>query len=43
MKLKGKEHPCWGCEETLNCINGLYCTRLKGYLEYAQTKPCKES
>ncbi|MDY5632505.1 MAG: hypothetical protein SPF56_08470 [Bacteroidaceae bacterium] len=31
---------CSGCRWTMNCLNGLYCKRLKRYVEYATQQPC---
>ena len=33
---------CQGCELAQQSINGLYCTRLKRYVEHQQTKPCEK-
>ena len=33
---------CKGCELALKAINGLYCTRLKSYVEHQHTKPCEK-
>lgn len=31
---------CHGCRFTLNGINGIFCTRLHRYVQYATTQPC---
>ncbi len=31
---------CKGCRNTINTINGLYCTRLNRNVEYCKTQPC---
>lgn len=33
---------CQGCELARKSLNGLYCTRLKCYVEHQQTKPCEK-
>ena len=33
---------CEGCEYTRNCINGLFCTKLKIYVEYKEFKVCTQ-
>lgn len=31
---KQQNRVCEGCEYTRNCVNGLFCTKLKIYVEY---------
>nr|DAZ14006.1 MAG TPA: hypothetical protein [Caudoviricetes sp.] len=32
---------CGNCQFHRNCINGLYCLKLKEYVQYARTKKCE--
>lgn len=32
---------CKNCEFHRNCINGLYCMKLKKYVEYSHSKQCE--
>lgn len=32
---------CQICESHRNCINGLYCLKLKKYVQYALEKECE--
>ncbi len=31
---------CYGCRFTQNSINGIYCTRLRRYVQYTNVQPC---
>ena len=39
--MKRQITPCKGCELARNQINGVYCTRLKRYVQHVMEKPCK--
>ncbi|EFB31759.1 hypothetical protein HMPREF0971_02039 [Segatella oris F0302] len=32
---------CRNCQFHRNCINGLYCMKLKEYVQYCQRKKCE--
>lgn len=32
---------CQSCDSHRNCINGLYCLKLKKYVQYAFEKECE--
>lgn len=33
---------CKGCRNAYYALNGLYCTRLKRYVEYNKVQPCTQ-
>lgn len=37
-----KKKVCEGCQFTRNCINGLFCMKLKIYVEYYSIKACTQ-
>ena len=38
-----KPSACTGCQSAHNSLNGLFCTRRKRYVEYAERKPCERA
>ena len=42
MPSENKKSACKGCRMAYNALNGLYCTRLKRYVEYSKVQPCTQ-
>lgn len=37
------KHPCDGCRVMYKALNGRFCTRLKRYVEYMNTRMCEDT
>ena len=37
---EGSNQVCMQCETAYNAINGRFCRKLNGYVEYAKEPPC---